>query len=68
MSEDQKCYTCRWGWYLENEEGEPENSLGECHRHAPSPVAYNYNIVHGKVLWPIVHGSSGCGDWTSRFT
>ena len=68
MNEDQQCYTCRWGWYLENEEGETHNSLGECHRHAPRPVAYTEHIVHHKAIWPVVHGSSGCGDWTSRFT
>ena len=68
MAEDQQCYTCRWGWYLESEEPELQNSLGECHRHAPRPVAYNDNIVHNKAIWPVVYGESGCGDWTSRFT
>jgi hypothetical protein len=69
MNEDQQCYTCRWGWYLDNgEEGEPQNCLGECHRHAPSPVAYTEHIVHNKAIWPVIHGESGCGDWTSRFT
>ena len=67
---DQQCYTCRWGWYFEDIEKEPQNSFGECHRHAPSPVAYNDTIVHFhyKAVWPVVYGENGCGDWTSRFT
>ena len=68
MIEDQQCYTCRWGWNFEDMEKEPQNSFGECHRYAPSPVAYNDNIVHYKALWPVVYGESGCGDWKSWFT
>lgn len=67
MAEPQQCHTCRWGWHFEDEEHTPENSFGECHRYAPRPVAYNDSVIHYKALWPVVHGESGCGDWTSRF-
>ena len=67
MAELQHCHTCRWGWYFEDEYKDAEDSVGECHRHAPLPVqnddAYTYYTI-----WPRVHGSAGCGDWCSRFT
>jgi hypothetical protein len=70
MSEDQKCYTCRWGWYLENEAGDAFDT-GECHRHAPQPcVTTKYGLADAVhyVCWPVVMATTGCGDWTSRFT
>jgi hypothetical protein len=66
MAEVQYCCTCRWGWHFEDVSKEPHDSFGECHRHAPHPVAYNDNITHYKTLWPVVHGESGCGDWMTR--
>jgi len=65
MTELQQCHTCRWGWHFD-EELEPDFVIGECHRHAPSPVqdddAFTYTTI-----WPRVSGASGCGDWTTRY-
>lgn len=67
MKEHQICGTCRWGWHFEDQSIDPPFTLGECHRHAPTcgpyPEGTNY-----RTLWPVVHGSQGCGEWSSRFT
>jgi hypothetical protein len=62
----QICSTCRWGWHFEDQELDPAYALGECHRHAPRPNPGS-PASHFQNLWPIVHGSQGCGDWTTRF-
>ena len=67
MNELQQCHTCRWGWGFEHEEDDIADSYGECHRHAPRPVANNNDEPQYIFVWPLVHGSTGCADWTSRF-
>ena len=62
----QICSTCRWGWHFEDQELDPAYALGECHRHAPSPKPDSL-ATHFQNMWPRVHGSQGCGEWTTRF-
>lgn len=63
-NEDQLCHTCRWGWRFEEQDVDPPFALGECHRHAPQSTPNG--SVNWRTTWPIVHGSQGCGEWTSR--
>lgn len=64
----QICSTCRWGWHFEDPEFDPAYAIGECHRHAPRPNMFSTaGPPDFRSLWPVVHGSQGCGDWTTRF-
>jgi hypothetical protein len=69
MTEDQKCYTCRWGWDFDSEVY-VEGDSGTCHRHAPFPYTSSVNAADLTrwTDWPSVSNSDGCGDWTSRFS
>ena len=60
------CSTCRWGWFFEDQDLDPAYALGECHRHAPRPAPDSL-ASHYQNMWPRVHGSQGCGEWTTRF-
>jgi hypothetical protein len=68
MDELQQCCTCRWGWDFENEDPEWNDTRGTCHRHAPRPAAQGSYESQGRILWPVVRISDGCGEWTTRFT
>ena len=67
-SELRHCHTCRWGWHFDDAELPPEDCMGECHRHAPQPfTGYLEAVDDVHAHWPVVHGSQGCGDWSTRW-
>ena len=64
----QVCSTCRWGWHFQDYAVDPPLTVGECHRHAPRPnMDSTAGVPDFRSIWPVVHGSQGCGEWTTRF-